>query len=264
MALGSAGRRYLARVKVPWTSEEDDALRGMVQEKGACNWSLISRSIPGRSGKSCRLRWDNRLSPGRPFTAEEDETILHARARFGNEWAVIALLLSGRTGNAVKDHWNLSLKWKLSNAASYNNAYDPLPKRSTTGPPASDVSTACHHSEIFPTPRGSAGFIPTLVDLSSLIEGGGKKRSCPATTLSLSPPGSDPCATYDHCLRQRRLEELPCENGDPAPGGDIAKPVPCLVPRDGEPQQQSPRDAELRALVRELIRKEVRNYISEP
>ncbi|CAA6661408.1 unnamed protein product [Spirodela intermedia] len=237
MALGSAGRRYLARVKVPWTWER-------MTLYGGC------RSIPGRSGKSCRLRWGNRLSPGRPFTAEEDETILHAHARFGNEWAVIALLLSGRTGNAVKNHWNLSLKWKLSNAASYNDAYDPLPKRSTTGPPASDVSIACHHSEIFPTPRGSAGFIPTLVDLSSLIEGGGKKRSCPATTLSLSPPG--------------HLEELPCENGDPAPGGDIAKPVPCLVPRGGEPQQQSPRDAELRALVRELIRKEVRNYISEP
>lgn len=266
MAFGSMGDGSLERVKGPWTSKEDDALRRLVQEKGACNWPLISRSIPGRSGKSCRLRWGNRLSAqaeGRPFTAEEDEAILHARARFGDEWAVIALLLSGRTGNAVKKHWDVSLKRKLSNsAASYDVADGPLPKRSTAGPPASDVSNCRHHSEIFPPPRGGAGFIPPLVDLSS-IEVGGEKMSCPATTLSLSPPGSDPCAIYGCRLRQRHLEELPCENGDPAPGGNMAKLFPCLVFRDGEPRQQSPLGAELRALVQELIRKEVRNYISE-
>lgn len=36
--------------------QEDEALRRQVARLGARNWSLIAKAIPGRSGKSCRLR----------------------------------------------------------------------------------------------------------------------------------------------------------------------------------------------------------------
>ncbi|CAI0398388.1 unnamed protein product [Linum tenue] len=71
--------RDIDRIKGPRSPEEDDKLQRLVEKHGPRNWSLISKSIPGCSGKSCRLRWCNQLSPQvehRAFTAEEDETIV--------------------------------------------------------------------------------------------------------------------------------------------------------------------------------------------
>lgn len=58
-------------VKGPWSPEQDEVLTRLVNKLGPRNWTLISRGIPGRSGKSCRLRWCNQLDPclkRKPFT----------------------------------------------------------------------------------------------------------------------------------------------------------------------------------------------------
>lgn len=76
------------RVKGPWSPEEDVILSRLVSKFGARNWSLIARGIPGRTGKSCRLRWCNQLDPTvkrQPFTG------IFSRTPFGIscEWPLI-------------------------------------------------------------------------------------------------------------------------------------------------------------------------------
>ena len=103
----------------PWTFEEDQELRELIETYGLKHWSTIAKTLNSmynnniRKGKHCRERWYNHLNPEinkGEWSFEEDILLLKQQKITGNKWSNISRLLTGRTENSVKNRWNSLIK----------------------------------------------------------------------------------------------------------------------------------------------------------
>lgn len=111
--------------KRKFTKEEDTQIRQLVKIYGARNWDLIASSVPGRTGKQCRDRYQNYLSSkffNGQWTKEEDELLKEKHNLMGCQWSKMVEFFPRRSAGSLRNRWNYFVRNSIIGDESNNNS----------------------------------------------------------------------------------------------------------------------------------------------
>ncbi|MEO2190998.1 MAG: Myb-like DNA-binding domain-containing protein [bacterium] len=94
-----------------WTDAEDELLY-MWQQRIGNKWSEVAKHIPGKSGQQCAQRWRHRVNPNikrDKWNKLEDALLIRLVELYGNQWALIARNVPGRTDQQCMGRWRRHL-----------------------------------------------------------------------------------------------------------------------------------------------------------
>lgn len=222
-------------VKGPWSKEEDEIIIELVNKYGPKKWSTIAQHLPGRIGKQCRERWHNHLNPAinkEAWTQEEELALIRAHQIYGNRWAELTKFLPGRTDNAIKNHWNSSVKKKLDSYLAsglleqfqglplVGHQNQPLPSSSQRMQSSGDESCpkgGTEGEEVSECSQESAGIAQTHSAGNAVLQTRDQfifsEESCPGKDRSSSPAS---CTEQYYTSLEDvtfSIPEIPCEAG---------------------------------------------------
>ncbi|KAK3278237.1 hypothetical protein CYMTET_13811 [Cymbomonas tetramitiformis] len=134
-AAGSKTQRKPSKSR-SWTAEEDELVKSLVRRHGVRKWALVASFLPMKTQKQVYARWRDYLHPGlvsKPWTQEEEDLLHHLHLKTGNQWALLATMLPGRSPNTIKNHFNASQR---KTERSQRRTLKPAPQVSSSIQPA--------------------------------------------------------------------------------------------------------------------------------
>ena len=97
-----------ARTRQPFTEEEDDQLRNLVEQLGNNNWDAIALHMKYRTPRQCRERYYFMVPTARNTSdrmAEEDDFLLRLVHELGPDWPRVQRFFPERSAAQVKKQW---------------------------------------------------------------------------------------------------------------------------------------------------------------
>eukprot|EP01046_Picozoa_sp_COSAG06_P025904 COSAG06_NODE_2200_length_7363_cov_78.787996_6_plen_776_part_01 len=99
-----------------WNADQDEALKRLVSQHNAGNWTQIAAGLEGKTPRQCRNRWlvlDPNVVKG-PWKSEEDGRLRRLVDEIGLQWSRIAAAMNGRNGRQCRERWVAHLSPDIS------------------------------------------------------------------------------------------------------------------------------------------------------